>query len=56
MLKIHGEVLSPNVPYKTLLVSATETAKSVVEQTLDKYGLPKEDSSKYCLVQVSTLV
>lgn len=53
MLKIHGEALSPNVPYKTLLVSATDTAKFVVEETLDKYGVPKEESYKYCLVQVT---
>lgn len=53
MLKIHGEALSPNVPYKTLLVSATDTAYFVVEETLDKYGLPKDDAYKYCLVQVT---
>ncbi|GAB1603000.1 afadin-like isoform X2 [Argonauta hians] len=53
MLKIYGEALSPNIPYKTLLVSATDTASFVVEETLEKYGYPKEEAYKYCLVQVT---
>ncbi|XP_029640557.1 afadin isoform X3 [Octopus sinensis] len=53
MLKVYGEALSPNIPYKTLLVSATDTASFVVEETLEKYGYPKEEAYKYCLVQVT---
>ena len=53
-LKIYGESISPDVPYKTLLLSSQDTAEYVVKETLAKYGLEKEDPSDYCLVQVRT--
>ena len=52
-LKIYGESLCKDVPYKTLLLSVRETAAYVVREMLDKYGLNKEDPANYCLVQVS---
>lgn len=51
-LKIYGNAVNPDVPYKTLLLSATDNVAYVVKETLDKYGLAKEDPEKFCLVQV----
>ena len=51
-LKIYGESLCKDVPYKTLLLSVRETAQYVVREMLDKYALDKEDPANYCLVQV----
>ena len=51
-LKIYGETLCPEVPYKTLLLSMNDTAAHVVRETLDKYGMEKEDAHRYCLMQV----
>ena len=52
-LKIYGETICPEVPYKTLLLSMTDTVALVVRETLDKYGLESEDSHRYCLMQVT---
>lgn len=51
-LKIYGGSINPDVPYKTLLLSVTDNAAHVVRETLDKYGLEKEDPFNYCLIQV----
>jgi afadin len=51
-LKVYGETLKPDIPYKTLLMSNQDTAAFAVKETLDKYGLPNEDPENYCLVQV----
>ncbi len=55
-MKIYGESLRPDVPYKTLLLSTFDTTAYVVKETLEKYGLEKEDPTKYCLVQVCTFI
>jgi len=52
-LKIYGETICPEVPYKTLLLSMNDTATHVVRETLDKYGLEKENAHRYCLMQVT---
>ncbi len=52
-LKIYGESLCRDVPYKTLLLSVRETAAYVVREMLDKYALTREDPLNYCLVQVT---
>lgn len=52
-LKIYGESLCRDVPYKTLLLSVRDNASCVVREMLAKYGLDKEDPNNYCLVQVS---
>lgn len=52
-LKIYGETLCPEVPYKTLLLSMNDTVAHVVRETLDKYGLEQEDAHRYCLMQVT---
>jgi len=52
-LKIYGEALCKDVPYKTLLLSVRDSATQVVREMLSKYGLDKVDSQLYCLVQVS---
>ncbi|XP_073971108.1 adherens junction formation factor afadin isoform X5 [Rhodnius prolixus] len=53
-LKIYGEALCKDVPYKTLLLSIGDTAAQVVKEMLMKYGLDKEEPQHYCLVQVNT--
>ena len=52
-LKVFGETLKPDIPYKTLLMTNQDTAAFAVKETLDKYGLSAEDPDNYCLVQVS---
>lgn len=51
-LKIYGEALCKDVPYKTLLLSVRDCAGAVVREMLEKYGLSKTDPSQWCLVQV----
>ncbi|XP_037088487.1 afadin-like [Pollicipes pollicipes] len=53
-LKIYGESLCSDVPYKTLLLSINDSAASVVVEMLQKYGKYREDPADYCLVQVVT--
>ncbi|KAJ8680885.1 hypothetical protein QAD02_016672, partial [Eretmocerus hayati] len=52
-LKIYGEALCKDVPYKTLLLSIRDSAANVVREMLAKYGLEKVDPQQYCLVQVN---
>ncbi|KAL0130790.1 hypothetical protein PUN28_002418 [Cardiocondyla obscurior] len=52
-LKIYGEALCKDVPYKTLLLSVRDSAAQVVREMLSKYGLEKLDPQLYCLVQVN---
>ncbi|CAH1117411.1 unnamed protein product [Phaedon cochleariae] len=52
-LKIYGEALCKDVPYKTLLLSIRDCAGAVVREMLDKYGLSRADPSQWCLVQVT---
>ena len=51
-LKIYGETLRPDVPYKTLLLSTGDSVDYVIKEALEKYDLDKEDPSDFCLVQV----
>jgi len=50
-LKIYGEAIRKDVPYKTLLLSVRDTAAGVVLEMLDKYGVSKSEALNYCLVQ-----
>jgi len=50
-LKIYGEALRKDVPYKTLLLSIRDTAANVVLEMLEKYGIDKRECANYCLVQ-----
>ena len=52
-LKIYGEGLCPDVPYKTLLLSVNDPAAFVVEEMLEKYGLDRKDAPAFGLVQVT---
>lgn len=54
-LKIYGESLCRDVPYKTLLLSIRDCAQAVVREMLAKYGMDKADPLMYCLVQVRNL-
>ena len=51
-LRIFGETLNKDVPYKTLLLSTRDTAAQVVSEILEKYGKDKEEAGQYCLVQL----
>ena len=50
-LKIYGEALCKDVPYKTLLLSVRDSAVQVVREMLSKYNV-QDDPQQYCLVQV----
>ncbi|CAH1129505.1 unnamed protein product [Ceutorhynchus assimilis] len=52
-LKIYGEALCKDVPYKTLLLSVRDCAGAVVREMLDKYGIIRGDPTQFCLVQVT---
>ena len=54
-LKIYGEALCKEVPYKTLLLSVRDTAAFVVEEMLEKYGLDRKEAPAFCLVQVTNI-
>jgi afadin len=47
-LKIYGESLCKDVPYKTLLLSVRDTAAQVVLEMLEKYGISKGQFSEFC--------
>ncbi|KAK7107731.1 afadin-like isoform X2 [Littorina saxatilis] len=51
-LKIYGESLQPDVPYKTLLLSTADTTNAVIKEAMEKYGLEKEDPEQFCLMEV----
>ncbi|XP_058880201.1 afadin-like isoform X10 [Acipenser ruthenus] len=51
-LKIYADSLKPNIPYKTILLSNTDTADFAVAEALEKYGLEKENPSNYCIARV----
>ncbi|CAO1424821.1 unnamed protein product [Diamesa hyperborea] len=53
-LKIYGESLCRDVPYKTLLLSIRDCAQAVVREMLAKYGMDKVDPLNFCLVQVNS--
>ncbi|XP_052088284.1 afadin-like isoform X1 [Mytilus californianus] len=51
-LKIYGETLRPDIPYKTLLLSTGDDVEYVIKEALEKYDLDREDPSDFCLFQV----
>ncbi|KAL4233546.1 Mllt4p [Mactra antiquata] len=51
-LKIYGETLKPDVPYKTLLLSTADTVKHVIKEAMEKYGVDTEDTTQFILVEV----
>ncbi len=53
-LKIYGESLRKDVPYKTLLLSVSDPAVFVVEEMLEKYGLDRKEAVAFCLVQMTS--
>merc|ERR1719483_1825460 len=53
-LKIYGEALRKDVPYKTLLLSVVDPAIFVVEEMLEKYGLDRKEAPAFCLIQVTS--
>lgn len=55
-MKIYGETLRPDVPYKTLLLSTGDNVDYVIKEALEKYDLDKEDPADFCLFQVQCIV
>lgn len=55
-MKIYGETLRPDVPYKTLLLSTGDSVDYVIKEALEKYDLDKEDPADFCLFQVQCIV
>ena len=53
-LKIYGESLCKDVPYKTLLLSVSDPAVFVVEEMLEKYGLDRKEAQAFCLIQMTS--
>ena len=51
-VRVYADSVLPDVPCKSLLISARDTAAQVVKSALDKYGL-REDPNDFCLVQVT---
>uniref|UniRef100_A0A4W3HY89 Afadin n=1 Tax=Callorhinchus milii TaxID=7868 RepID=A0A4W3HY89_CALMI len=51
-LRIYADSLKPNIPYKTILLSTTDTSDFAVIEALEKYGLEKETPKEYCIAQV----
>lgn len=54
-LRIYADSLKPNIPYKTILLSTTDTADFAVIEALEKYGLEKENPKDYCIARVSEI-
>ncbi|XP_006882848.1 PREDICTED: afadin [Elephantulus edwardii] len=51
-LRIYADSLKPNIPYKTILLSTTDSADFAVAEALEKYGLEKESPRDYCIARV----
>nr|XP_045015353.1 afadin isoform X4 [Jaculus jaculus] len=51
-LRIYADSLKPNIPYKTILLSTTDTVDFAVAEALEKYGLEKENPKDYCIARV----
>ncbi|XP_066553588.1 afadin isoform X15 [Amia ocellicauda] len=51
-LRIYADSLKPNIPYKTILLSTTDTADFAVAEALEKYGLEKENPREFCIARV----
>lgn len=52
-MRIYADSLKPNIPYKTILLSTTDTADFAVVEALEKYGLEKENPREYCIARVA---
>ncbi|XP_069463517.1 afadin isoform X4 [Ambystoma mexicanum] len=52
-LRIYADSLKPNIPYKTILLSTTDTADFAAAAALEKYGLEKENPMEFCIAQVT---
>ncbi|XP_053566893.1 afadin [Bombina bombina] len=52
-LRIYADSLKPNIPYKTILLSTTDTADFAVIEALEKYGLEKENPKEFCVARVT---
>ncbi|KAG9336263.1 hypothetical protein JZ751_002610 [Albula glossodonta] len=50
-LRIYADSLKPNIPYKTILLSTTDTADFAVTEALEKYGLERENPREYCIAR-----
>ena len=53
-VQVGADFIIPDVPSKTLLISAENTVAQVVKSAVEKYGI-REDPREFCLVQVNVL-
>jgi afadin len=56
LLRVYAEMLCPEFPYKTLLVTVKDTAEVVVKEAVDKFGLGKQNWKDFYLVLSSMSV
>ncbi|XP_078504966.1 afadin isoform X3 [Lissotriton helveticus] len=54
-LRIYADSLKPNIPYKTILLSTTDTSDFAVIAALEKYGFEKENHTEFCIACVTHL-
>uniref|UniRef100_H2ZJQ2 Afadin n=1 Tax=Ciona savignyi TaxID=51511 RepID=H2ZJQ2_CIOSA len=54
IVKIYGDSLNPEIPYKSLLLLPSDKTEVVVRDALDKYGLEKEATSDYNVIKVAS--
>nr|XP_039267288.1 afadin-like isoform X1 [Styela clava] len=52
ILKVYGDSINPEIPYKSLLLLPTDNVSTVIRDALDKYGLGKESPKDYFLIKV----
>lgn len=52
ILKVYGDRINPEIPYKSLLLLPTDSVSTAIRDALDKYGLGKEKTEDYNLIQV----
>ncbi|XP_064627342.1 ras-associating and dilute domain-containing protein-like isoform X2 [Lineus longissimus] len=52
LLKIFGDTICPGAHYKSVLASVNSTAKELVKEALERYGVDKTSAGKYVLCDV----
>ena len=53
LLRIYAESIKPDGPYKTLLLSVKDRVTFIIKESLNKFGLGRENVADYCLVMSS---
>ena len=56
IVKIYGQSINPEIPYKSLLLLPSDKINVVIRQALDKYGFGKEKESDYNIYKVNAFL